>query len=137
MPAALNAEGTEIGRRGEEDGTFSSEAVRRPLPLSASSSASPRLSKLRAKNGCQEIVATAQAILSARALYPDSSLADLYDPLTMPPELRAAHLANDRAALAAYGLSTSATEREIVAHLFRLYAERCAIMCGDKTKGSS
>ena len=68
------------------------------------------------------IASTAEAILSARALYPDSSLADLYDPLTMPPELRAAHAANDRAVLAAYGLSSSATEREIVAHLFRLYA---------------
>jgi hypothetical protein len=43
----------------------------------------------------------------------------------MPPELRAAHVANDRAVLAAYGLSPAATEREIVAHLFRLYA-KCA-----------
>ena len=68
------------------------------------------------------ISVTAEAILSARALYPDSSLADLYDPLTMPPELRAAHAANDRAVLAAYGLSPAATEREIVAHLFSLYA---------------
>ena len=80
--------------------------------------------KTEGKNDRDIITATAQSILSARALYPDSSLADLYDPLTMPPELRAAHVANDRAVLAAYGLSPAATEREIVAHLFRLYAER-------------
>ena len=50
-----------------------------------------------------KIEQTAQAILDARALYPDSSLADLYDELTMPPELRKAHQANDRAVMDAYG----------------------------------
>ena len=69
------------------------------------------------------IAAAAQAILDARAKYPDSSLADLYDPLTMPPDLRAAHTANDRAVLAAYGLAADTPEPEIVAHLFKLYAE--------------
>jgi hypothetical protein len=73
------------------------------------------------------ITSTAEAILSARALYPDSLLADLYDSLTMPPVLRSAHVANDRAVLAAYGLSPAATEREIVARLFRLYAEKTAM----------
>ena len=68
------------------------------------------------------ISATAQAILDARAKYPDSSLADLYDPLTMPADLRAAHAANDRAVLAAYGLAADTPEPEIVAHLFKLYA---------------
>ena len=67
------------------------------------------------------IVQTAQAILDARALYPDSSLADLYDPITMPPELRKAHRDNDRAVLAAYNLPTSLTEPEVVSHLFTLY----------------
>ena len=71
-----------------------------------------------------EIAATAQAILDARARYPESSLADLYDPLTMPPDLRAAHEANDRAVLAAYGLAPDTPEPEIVAHLFKLYAEK-------------
>ena len=66
---------------------------------------------------------TAQAILDARARYPESSLADLYDPLTMPPDLRAAHAANDKAVLAAYGLAPDTPEPEIVAHLFGLYAE--------------
>lgn len=57
---------------------------------------------------------TAQAILDARAIYPDSSLADLYDSLTMPPELRKAHRANDAAVLEAYGFPKDATESEIV-----------------------
>ena len=70
----------------------------------------------------EKIAATAQAILDARARYPESSLADLYDPLTMPPDLRAAHEANDRAVLAAYGLAPDTPEPEIVAHLFGLYA---------------
>ncbi|MDQ9766388.1 hypothetical protein RFZ33_04735, partial [Acinetobacter baumannii] len=51
----------------------------------------------------QRIEQTAQAILDARALYPDSSLADLYDEVVMPPELRKAHQENDRAVMAAYG----------------------------------
>ena len=66
---------------------------------------------------------TAQAILDARALYPDSSLADLYDELTMPPELRKAHQNNDRAVMAAYGFSTKMTESECVAELMKMYSE--------------
>lgn len=69
----------------------------------------------------QRIERTAQAILDARALYPDASLADLYDPLTMPPELRKAHKDNDSAVLAAYGFPASATESEIVSLLFSLH----------------
>jgi hypothetical protein len=68
-----------------------------------------------------KIEQTAQAILDARALYPDSSLADLYDSLTMPPELRKAHRANDAAVLEAYGFPKDATESDIVAHLFKMY----------------
>lgn len=64
---------------------------------------------------------TAQDILNARSLYPDSSLADLYDPLTMPIELRKTHEANDKAVLKAYGLKPNATEEEIVQHLFKMY----------------
>jgi hypothetical protein len=60
---------------------------------------------------------TAQAILDARALYPDCSLADLYDEITMPKELRRAHQANDKAVLAAYGFD----ESQCVAELMRLY----------------
>ena len=69
----------------------------------------------------EKITETAQAILDARALYPDSSLADLYDELTMPPELRKAHQQNDRAVMAAYGFPITMTESECVARLFELY----------------
>ena len=68
-----------------------------------------------------KIEQTAQAILDARALYPDSSLADLYNETLMPPELRKAHQANDRAVMAAYGFSTKMTESECVAELFKMY----------------
>ena len=71
----------------------------------------------------EKITATAQAILDARASHSDCSLADLYDPLTMPSDLRAAHAANDSAVLTAYGLAADTPEPEIVAHLFKLYAE--------------
>ena len=71
----------------------------------------------------EKIAATAQAILDARALYPDSSLADLYDELTMPPELRKAHQQNDRAVMAAYGFPITMTESECVARLFELYQQ--------------
>lgn len=67
---------------------------------------------------------TAQAILDARALYPDSSLADLYDELTMPPELRKAHQDNDRAVMRAYGFDVKTmTESTCVAELFKLYQQ--------------
>lgn len=69
---------------------------------------------------------TAQAILDARALYPDSSLADLYDELTMPPELRKAHQLNDKAVMAAYGFSTKMTESECVAELMKMYQQLTA-----------
>ncbi|MBR0544909.1 MAG: class I SAM-dependent DNA methyltransferase [Treponema sp.] len=68
-----------------------------------------------------KIEETAQSILDARAKYPDSSLADLYDETVMPPELRKAHQANDRAVMAAYGFSTKMTESECVAELFKMY----------------
>ena len=67
---------------------------------------------------------TAQGILDARALYPDASLADLYDELTMPPELRKAHQQNDRAVMAAYGFPVKGfTESDCVAALMRMYQE--------------
>ena len=69
-----------------------------------------------------KIEQTAQAILDARALYPDSSLADLYDELTMPVELRKAHQENDRAVMQAYGFPIKTmTESQCVAELFKLY----------------
>ena len=75
-----------------------------------------------------KIEQTAQAILDARALYPDSSLADLYDDLTMPPELRKAHQDNDRAVMDAYGFTrgTAArtSESACVAELMKLYQQK-------------
>ena len=69
----------------------------------------------------EKIEQTAQLILDARALYPDSSLADLYDPDLMPYELRKAHRANDAAVMEAYGFRKDMTEPEIVAELFKMY----------------
>ena len=72
----------------------------------------------------EKIEKAAQAILDARNLYPDASLADLYDPLTMPPELLKAHQNNDRAVMEAYGLPVkSTTESDAVAFLFNLYSK--------------
>ncbi|MBR3493101.1 MAG: SAM-dependent DNA methyltransferase [Bacteroidales bacterium] len=69
----------------------------------------------------ERIEKTAQAILDARSLYPKASLADLYDELTMPMELRRAHQENDRAVMAAYGFDLKMTESQCVAELFKLY----------------
>ena len=73
---------------------------------------------------------TAQAILDARALYPDSSLADLYDELTMPPELCKAHQQNDRAVMEAYGIKKGdpayTSESACVAELMQRYQKLTA-----------
>lgn len=72
-----------------------------------------------------KIEQTAQATLDARALYPDSSLADLYDELTMSPEQRKAHQANDRAVMDAYGFVKGSpartSESACVAELMKMY----------------
>lgn len=68
-----------------------------------------------------KIEQTAQAILDARAIYPECSLADLYDEKTMPPELRKAHQSNDKAVMAAYGFKHDMEESQIVAELMKLY----------------
>ena len=70
----------------------------------------------------KKIEETAQAILDARALYPDCSLADLYDEVAMPPELRKAHQANDKAVMQAYGFwGKLNTESACVAELMKMY----------------
>ena len=70
----------------------------------------------------ERIAQTAQGILDARALYPDSSLADLYDEVTMPPELRRAHQQNDRAVMAAYGFPVKDfTQDDCVSRLMEMY----------------
>ena len=91
---------------------YSAKVVYNNFPWpSLRASASPR----------EKISATARAILDARAAHPDSTLADLYDPLTMPPDLLNAHRANDRAVMSAYGFDAKMTESDCVAALFRLY----------------
>ncbi|MBR1730497.1 MAG: hypothetical protein IJ728_13350 [Selenomonadaceae bacterium] len=70
----------------------------------------------------QEIEQTAQKILDARKLYPESSLADLYNDTIMPSELRKAHQANDKAVMKAYRFDLKMTEAEIVAELMKMYS---------------
>ena len=72
----------------------------------------------------QKIANSAKAILDARTLYSDASLADLYDPLTMPLELKKAHILNDKVVMQAYGLSIKDTsEADCVEALMRMYEE--------------
>ena len=70
----------------------------------------------------EKIEKTAQMILDARAKYPNSSLADLYDELTMPSDLRTAHQLNDKAVMDAYGFNwKTMTEAECVTKLMEMY----------------
>ena len=69
----------------------------------------------------KKIEQTAQAILDAREVYPDATLADMYGNLFLFPELLKAHRANDAAVLEAYDFPKDATESEIVARLFKMY----------------
>lgn len=70
----------------------------------------------------ERIAKTAQGILDARAKYPNDSLADLYDNLAMPPELRKAQIANNKAVMAVYGMPVKTTsESDAVAKLFEMY----------------
>ena len=81
-----------------------------------------------------KIEQTAQAILDVRAKYPDSSLADLYDETTMPPELRKAHKENDKAVMQAYGFNPKMGESEVVAELFKMYEKLTKKKGSDKAE---
>ena len=70
------------------------------------------------------IEACARGVLDVRAMYPDATLADLYDPDQMPFDLLAVHQKLDSAVEAAYGINFDGDEEKIVAHLFKLYAEK-------------
>ncbi|MGD9887897.1 MAG: class I SAM-dependent DNA methyltransferase [Halothiobacillaceae bacterium] len=75
----------------------------------------------------------AQAVLDARADFPAATLADLYDPRTMPPELVKAHQALDKAVDAAYGVRSFESEAKRVAFLFERYQQLAApLMAADK-----
>ena len=76
---------------------------------------------------------SAQNVLDTRAKFPKSSLADLYDPLTMPPDLLKAHQALDRAVDAAYGKKNFASDAERVAFLFELYQKLTSLLPSDKS----
>jgi len=82
-----------------------------------------------------EIEKCAQAVLDARLQFPDSSLADLYDPNTMPPALTKAHHTLDKAVDAAYGKTNFKTEAERVAFLFELYQKYTSLLPVEKKKG--
>ena len=106
-----------VGGRLEMRYRYSKDIVYNNFPWpDCTSTKSPKATEL-----CQEISETAQGVLDARTKYPDCSLADLYDETTMPPELRKAHQANDRAVMKAYGFDPSLTEPEIVAKLMDRY----------------
>ena len=102
---------------------------RRPTTGTTSDRRHDELSNVAEDVGCrpsivQKITAAAQAILDSRAAHPNATLADLYDPLTMPPDLVKAHAHLDALVDKAYGLSPSCTDLGRVAHLFKLYAKR-------------
>jgi hypothetical protein len=72
----------------------------------------------------------AQAVLDARAAHPQASLADLYDPVVMPPDLRKAHQALDKAVDAAYEKKTFTSDAERVAYLFELFHKYTSLLPG-------
>lgn len=76
----------------------------------------------------QATAATAQAVLDARAQFHTSTLADLYDPLAMPPELLKAHQALDRTVDTAYGKKSFVTEAGRVAFLFDRYQQLTTLL---------
>nr|WP_308457297.1 type IIL restriction-modification enzyme MmeI [Nitrosomonas ureae] len=88
------------------------------------------------RGGISAIETAAQAVLDARAQFPDATLADLYDPLAMPPELVRAHQALDRAVDAAYGKKSFASEAERVAFLFERYQAITSLLPANATKKS-
>ena len=108
----------------KSDYRYSKDIVYNNFPWPGFSSVSPESHSGISPEHVARIEATAQAILDARAKYPDCSLADLYDEVTMPPELRKAHQDNDRAVMQAYGFVPGKTsESECVARLFEMYQE--------------
>jgi hypothetical protein len=77
------------------------------------------------------IESAAQGVLNARSMFPNASLADLYDPLSMPPDLTQAHQALDRVVDAAYGKKRFSSDAERVAFLFELYQKYTSLLPAD------
>ena len=112
------------GRAGES----AARGAQPGLATAAASSGDPHpksLSRLRARD---LIEAAAQAVLDARAQFPQSSLADLYAPLTMPPSLVKAHQALDRAVDACYRKATFANDAQRVEFLFERYQQLTSLL---------
>lgn len=108
-----NAWMRKVAVRLKDDYSYSKDLVYNTFPL-------PELTAEDKKN----IAATAKSILNARFLYPNNSLADLYDPLTMPQELKKAHIQNDKAVMQAYGFSIKDTsESDCVEALMKMYEQ--------------
>jgi hypothetical protein len=78
----------------------------------------------------EKLASRGQAILDARALFPASSLADLYGPSSMPEALTIAHQANDKAVLSVFGLKSSSTDEEVLSKLFTDYSEMTGGLLG-------
>ena len=106
---------SDIGGRLKSDYRYSSGLVYNTFPL-------PQVPE----DGFQALEPLAQAVLDARAAHPEATLADLYDPDVMPPNLRKAHQALDRAVDRLYRRSGFASERERVEHLLGLYEKLVA-----------
>lgn len=106
-----NAWMRKVAVRLKDDYSYSKDLVYNTFPI-------PEMTEDQKNN----IANTAQSILDARALYPDCTLADLYDPLTMPIELKKAHVQNDKAVMQAYGFSVKDTsEADCVTELMKMY----------------
>ena len=84
------------------------------------------------KGGLGGISAAAQVVLDARAQFPQSSLADLYDPLTMPPALVKAHQALDRAVDACYRKAAFTSDAQRVEFLFERYQQLTSLLPTEK-----
>ena len=112
-----------VAGRLKSDYRYSASLVYNNFPWPEVSSEGGELArrKMHASRVRSDIEHTAQAILDARAKYPESTLADLYDETFMPPDLRKAHKENDKAVMAAYGFDPKMSESEIVAELFKMY----------------
>ncbi len=82
------------------------------------------------------IEAASQSVLDARAAFPDSTLADLYDPVTMPPLLVKAHQTVDRAVDAAYGKRSFTSDADRVAFLFERYQALTSLLPATKSSKS-
>jgi hypothetical protein len=88
----------------------------------------------RTDAGIASVSSAATEVLAARKAHQGASLADLYGPLSMPPDLMGAHKALDKFVLAAYGLKSSATDAEVLSALFTRYEELVALMIGVKKR---